>query len=283
MILPFILLIGASTGYAQKVVEDISFQIPSNEFGTDFEVVVKNIFGDVSIEGYQGDDILVEATQEMWKERGRISEDDREEIQLKSMVVNDIVFIYVDAPGVEIDIEDGRIDYRMDWNDDKDIRFNFDLELKIPTSMDLDVSTVNDGLLVVNDMSAAIEANNVNGSVKVINAKSRLDVNTVNGRIQVWFAESPEYDMEFHTVNGEIEIYSPKDLGAVVTFESLNGDLYTDFENVKRLPHQLNRAQNNESNRYKISSNAPIQFGEGGPSMSFKLVNGSAFIRERES
>lgn len=277
ILLPLILLTGAVSIHAQKVVEDIEFEILSSNFDSNYEVVIKNIFGDVEIEGYEGEDIIVDAKRELWKERGRVSNDELDDIQLKQMIIEDKVFIYVDAPGVEVDVEDGRVDYRMNWNhDDDDVRFYFDINIKIPMAMDVDASTIN-------DMSAAIEANNVNGSVKVMNAQSKLDVNTVNGKIQVWFSESPSFDMDFHTVNGEIEIYSPKDFGAVVTFESLNGDLYTDFENVKRLPHQLNRAEQGDGNRYRISSKAPIQIGEGGPSMSFKLVNGNAFIRERES
>jgi hypothetical protein len=281
--LTLIFLFGATSLVAQKIEDDVSFQILSNEFGNDYEVVIKNIFGDVEVEGYEGDYILVEATREIWKERGRVSESDLNDFQLKTMVSEDRVFIYVDAPGVEIDFDDGRVDYRMNWRNEDDIYFYFDINVKIPQSMDIDASTINDGIVVVNDMSAAIEANNVNGAIKVVDARSRLEANTVNGKIEVWFAESPSFDMEFHSVNGEISIYSPKDFGAVVTFESLNGDLYTDFDNVKRLPNQLNRAESRGGNRYKLTTNAPIQIGDGGPTMDFKLVNGNVFIRERES
>ncbi len=278
-----ILMLGMSPIEAQRIQDDISFQILSNEFGKSYEVVVKNIMGDVEIEGYDGDDILVEANREIWKERGRVSDSDLVDYQLRQIVSDDRVFIYVDAPGVELDLDDGRINYRMDWRDDEDIRFYFNIKVKIPKAMDVDASTINDGIVLIDDMSAAIEAHNVNGAIKIIDARSRIEANTVNGKIEVWFAESPTFDMEFHSVNGEISVYSPKDFGAIVTFESLNGDLYTDFDNVKRLPNQLNRAESREGNRYKLTSNAPIQIGDGGPAMDFKLVNGNVFIRERES
>ncbi len=277
-----VVLFGTTLGHAQKFQDDISMQVLSNEFGKDYEVIVKNIFGDVQIDGYEGDDILIIASREIWKDRGRVTESDKEDYQLKTLVSDDNVLIYVDAPGVEIDFDDGRINYRMDRDDD-DVQFYFDIEVRIPQAMDVDASTINDGVLIVKDMYAAIEANNVNGSIEVYEAKSRLEANTVNGNIEVWFKESPDFDMEFNTVNGEIEIYSPGDFGAVVTFESLNGELFTDFDNVKRLPNQLNREESRRGKRYKLTSNAPIQIGNGGPSMEFKLVNGNVFIRERES
>lgn len=272
---------------AQEVKSDIFETIPSNEFESGNEVVVKNINGFLEVEGYDGDEIQITGERELWKERGSVGNSEIEDYQLKWVARDGIIFIYVDAPGVEIDFNEGRINYNMSWNDrgrDRNrIKFNFDLKVKIPRSMDIDVSTINGGNLIVKKMEAGIEASNVNGSVKVIDAMSYTEANTVNGDIEVWFAKSPTTDMDFHTVNGTIEIYSPKDFGAIVTFESLHGDLYTDFDNVKRLPNQLNRAESRRDNHYKISSNAPIQIGNGGPSMNFELINGSVYIRERES
>lgn len=283
----FAFIVSSSLIYAQDIQNDISKKISSIEFESVNEVIIKNINGFLEIEGYDGDDIQITGERELWKERGTISDSEAQDYQLKWMIKDGLIFIYVDAPGVDFDLDRGSINYSMNWNnrgsDRNRIKFSFDLKVKIPRSMNVDASTINGGNLIVQSMDAAIEANNVNGSVKVIDAKSDTDINTVNGNIEVWFAKSPTSDMEFNTVNGTIDIYSPKDFSAVVTFESLHGDLYTDFENVKRLAHQLNRAENGRDNHYKISSNAPIQIGEGGPSMNFKLVNGSVYIRERES
>jgi len=267
---------------AQDITNDIFERIPASEFGENYEVIIKNINGELEVEGHDGDDIIIEGQRELWKDRGSISDDEAADYQLRTLIRGDQVFIYVDAPGVEIDFRDGRLNYDMRWSRNQ-VRFNFDLKVKIPKNMDVDAGTINGGNLLVEGMDAAIDANNVNGSVTVMDAMSDLEANTVNGDIEVWFAKSPTTDMEFHTVNGTIEIFSPADFGAVVTFESVHGELYTDFDNVKRLPHQLNRAESRRGNRYKISSNSPIQIGEGGPSMNLELVNGSAYIRERKS
>ena len=97
------------------------------------------------------------------------------------------------------------------------------------------------------------------------------------------FLESPTQTTDFQTVNGTIEIYSPKDLSAVVTFESLHGELYTDFEQITRLPNRLNKEQDGDGYRYKINSTSPIQIGGGAIEMGFELVNGDVYIRTRKS
>lgn len=277
------LIICSSLSIAQEKSTKISKVISVDELTSVTQLVVKNINGPLDIVGYDGNEILIEGTRQLWKEQGSISDSDAEDYQLKTIVRDDNLLIYIDAPGVEIDFEDDRIHYNMQWKNNDKIHFKYELKLKIPRNYNIDASTINGGDLLVESMDAKIEAYNVNGSVKVIDATSYTEAYSVNGDIEVWFAKSPTLDMDFHTVNGTIEIYSPEDFGAIITFESLHGDLFTDFKNVMRLPHQLNKAESSSNTRYKISSNAPIQIGEGGPAMNFKLVNGSAFIRVRES
>lgn len=279
-----ILLAGFSaTVTAQKINEEISFEIEASEFTPTHKIVVKNINGELNVSGYSGDEIRVVAKKQVWKERGRLNRDEAEEIKLSYRVIDGLVFIYVDAPGVQFDFKEGRIGYNMNWDEDNQLRFNFDIDVQIPENSNVEAATINGGDVLVEGMKNRIKASNVNGSVKVLEAKTTTEANTVNGNIEIWFDENPVADMDFGSVNGTIEIYSPKNFGAVVTFESLHGELYTDFKDVKRLPHQLNRATNTQDNRYKISTSSPIQIGEGGPAMSFKLVNGSVYIRERKS
>ncbi|MBO6792496.1 MAG: hypothetical protein JJ895_01205 [Balneolaceae bacterium] len=268
---------------AQDVDENISFEIKSSEFSKNHKIIVKNINGELNVTGYSGDEIRVKARRQVWKERGRLSQNEADEVQLTYMIEDGFVFVYVDAPGVNIDFDEGRIGYNMNWDDDNYPRFNFDIDVQIPEAYHIEVATVNGGDVFVQKMNNQIKASNINGDVKVKDAKTTTDARTVNGDIEVWFDENPIADMDFSSVNGTIEIYSPKDFGAVVTFESLHGELYTDFKDVQRLPHHLNRATQKQGNRYKISTSSPIQIGDGGPSMSFKLVNGSVYIRERKS
>ena len=197
------------------------------------------------------------------------------------------LYVYIDSPETHPEFFDGRLEYhwhnRNDWDDDDRIRAYFDLEIRIPKNMNVRASTVNGGEVHVSNVVNGVRANNVNGSVVLRDVAGETKVNTVNGSIEVWFTESPTTDSDFKTVNGTIEIYSPADLDAVVTFESLHGDLYTDFEQITRLPNRLDKQQDGDGYRYRINKTAPIQIGDGGPEMSFKMVNGSAYIHQRKS
>ncbi len=264
--------------------ENIRMVIGSDEYDSDSEVVIKNINGDVIVTGYDGDEIIIEGTKELWKKRGKISDEEAAEFELKSNFYEGKLYIYIESPNAHIEFKKGKIQYYWNW-DDRDrnsINAHYDLEIKVPKNLALDASTVNSGEVQVSDMLNGVKANNVNGSVMVKDVKGYIGANTVNGDIEVWYLESPTEDTYFKTVNGTIEIYSPEDLSAVVTFESLHGELYTDFEQVKRLPNRLNKEQDGNRNRYKINNTSPIQFGDGKIEMGFKMVNGDVYIRTRK-
>ncbi len=271
--------------YGQDVRENFTVNLSSNDFDSNTEVVVRNINGDVSVIGYNGDEIIIEGTKELWKKRGNISDEEAAEYELKTRLYEGKLYIYVDSPNAHVEFRKGKLDYHWHWDDDdrNQINAHFDLNIKVPNNFALHASTVNSGDVRIEKMNSAVRAINVNGSVLVKDAKGQTSANTVNGNIEVWFSESPTEDIDFKTVNGKIEIYSPKDLSAVVTFESLHGELYTDFEQVKRLPNRLNKEKDGDNYRYKINSTSPIQIGDGAIEMRFKMVNGDAYIRTRKS
>ena len=265
--------------------EEIHIVIGPDRYNADSEFSIKNINGDVSVVGYDGDEIVIEGTKEIWGRKGKkVSDEDAAKFNIKVEEHEGDLFAYMEAPGVHAEFYEGKMDYH--WHDDEDredINFSFDLRIKVPKNLALNASTVNGGELRIEDMRGDVNAHNVNGSVYVKDVIGLTKANTVNGDIEVWFLESPKWDTRFHTVNGTIEIYSPKDLNAVVTFESIHGELYTDFERVKTLPNRLDKQKSGDGFRYRINKNSPIQIGDGGPEMSFEMVNGSAYIRERKS
>lgn len=281
----FTSLLISSSIYAQDLKENFMVTLTSSDYDSDTEIAIKNINGDVSVVGYNGDSIVIEGTKELWKKRGNISKEEAADYELKTRLYEGKLYIYIDSPNAHVEFRKGRLDYHWHWDDDDRRRINahFDLTIKVPKELAVHASTVNSGDVSIEKMDNDVRANNVNGSVLVRDARGYASAKTVNGDIEVWFSRSPTEDVDFKTVNGKIEIYSPKDLSAVVTFESLHGELYTDFEQVKRLPNRLNKEKDGDSYRYKINSTSPIQIGDGAIEMGFKMVNGDVYIRTRKS
>ena len=283
LLFPILALLFPAISYAQIVEKTFTFNENANELAAEGFVKIKNVNGDVNVTGYDGDNIEITAVRSLKKRRGRLSEAEAEEYQLVTKWHEGSLFVYVEAPGFHAEFYRGGVEYHMHQDGDNPINFNFDIEVKMPRNVPLTLSTINRGDVTATHFEKGVEANNVNGSIELREVAGPTSANTVNGDIEVWFAKNPTTDTSFNTVNGIIEVYSPKNFGAVVTFESVHGELYTNFDKVTRLPNQLNKEEDRQGHRYRISSNAPIQIGDGGPMMSFKMVNGSAYIKERES
>ncbi|MEQ9308755.1 MAG: hypothetical protein RLN90_04820 [Balneolaceae bacterium] len=274
-----------SFSFGQDLKEDFNVTLSSNEFNSATEIVIKNINGNVKVTGYEGDDIVIQGSKELTKRREKLTDKEVSEYEIKTRLYEGKLYVYVDSPNAHVEFRKGKLDYHWHWdNDDRNqVNAHFDFEIRVPSKLALSASTVNNGNVSVEKMNEDVKASNVNGSVLVKDARGYITANTVNGDIEVWYSESPTEDTDFQTVNGKIEIYSPEDLSAVVTFESLHGELYTDFEQIKRLPNRLNKEKEGSGYRYKISSTSPIQIGDGAIEMGFKMVNGDVYIRTRKS
>jgi len=271
----------------RRVTEGIDIQIRKSALTSIEGFNIKNINGDLKVSGYDGDEILVTGSKTIRKKKGELDQKIVDEIYLRQEEHEGKIYVFVQAPRVEVEFKNGRMNYSMNWNrnrwDDYDeVHFEFNIEVKMPKNMMIEASTINGGKLIVQDMMNGVDGGNVNGDVILKEIAGKTKAHTVNGDIEVYFAKSPTEDSRFNTVNGSMEIYSPKDLGAVVTFESLHGELYTDFEQVSRLKNQLNKEKDGKGYRYRISKTTPIQIGNGGAKMEFETVNGSAYIRKRK-
>ncbi len=271
----------------QKVTEGIDITIKESALRSTEAFNINNINGDLKVTGYDGDEILITGTKIISKKRGDLEQKEVDEIYLKQITKFNQTFVYVQAPGVEVEFKNGKIHHQVNWrrgrwNDKDRVHYEFNIEVKMPKSMMVKASTINGGELIVENMLNGVHAGNVNGNVFLKDVAGKTDAHTVNGDLEVVFAESPKLDSHFNTVNGSMEVYAPEDLSAVVTFKSLHGDLYTDFEQVTRLKPEMNKERDGKGYRYRVGKNTPVQIGDGGARMEFETVNGSAYIRKRK-
>ncbi|MEP1150625.1 MAG: hypothetical protein ABJH08_02750 [Balneola sp.] len=270
----------------KRVTEGIDIQIKKSALTSIEEFNIKNINGDLKVSGYDGDEIIITGSKTIRKKRGELDQKIINEIYLRQEEHEGTIYVFVQAPGVEVEFKEGRMRYSVNhnrgrWDEYDEVHYEFNIEVKMPQDMMVKSSTINGGNLIVENMQNGVDAANVNGDVFLREVAGKTNAHTVNGDIEVYFSKSPTEDSQFNTVNGSMEIYSPKDLGAVVTFKSLHGDLYTDFEQVSRLKNQLNKEKSGQGFRYRIDKTTPIQIGSGGPQMAFETINGSAYIRKR--
>lgn len=242
-----------------------------------------NINGSVTIEAYDGDTIELTVNEEI---KGSSSEIEKAkgELEYKLERRGNLILAYLDAPFITLrtDADDNEIHYRMDRHDD-DYRFSHDVHVKVPSGILLDGSTINKGKLTVIGSFKEVEASNVNGELELRDLTSKTDAHTVNGDITISYDRAPSEDSEYQTINGTIEVSMPDDLSADVYFKSMHGDLYTDFNNVKRMtPEVKKQTHTNRSEvTYQVEKISPLRIGRGGTKLHFEVLNGDVYLRKQ--
>lgn len=149
--------------------------------------------------------------------------------------------------------------------------------------MDLRVSTVNNGDVLVEDVAGLLNVANVNGAIKLTNAKGAAEVKTINGNVDANYLAVPPGESQFKTLNGNITITYPESLSADCQFKSFNGEFYTDFPETETLPVKLVKNQETNQNKttYKVNAETAIRIGKGGKIFKFETFNGNIYLKKQ--
>ena len=195
-------------------------------------LIVKNVFGSITIEGYSGNSVLIEVQREISARTQANLELGKKELQVKFNVDGNRVIARPDAPYITFDNE--RLSF--DWCNHKgydEIKYEHHLtfRVKVPKGISVQASTVNDGEIYLGNVSAPkIKVSNINGGIELNNVVGKTDLHCINGDVTVSYAQNPSSDSTYYALNGDINISYQNGLSANVSFKSMNGDLFTDFD-----------------------------------------------------
>jgi len=238
-----------------------------------------NIFGSVTVQGYSGSKVLLEATKTVSADAAATLEAGKKGVQLGFLQRNDSLVVYLSGP------HDSRPRRNHSWSSDEvDYKYEVDFVLKVPYAINLHAATINGGEVNIQDVAGALSAHNVNGAIRIKNAKAGTKAHTVNGNVDVSYAASPAGSSSYKTINGEINVTYPKDMGGDVHFKSMHGELYTNFAQAQMLPRQVTQSQQKEGNgtKYKITKDTAVRLGKGGPDLRFETLNGDVTIKQQD-
>lgn len=242
---------------------------------------IYNIFGSVKVEGYSGDKVLFEIDQKISAKNNDALEEGKKEFKLGFDQSGDTIMAYIAEP---YDSRPRR--YRDFWDERRRIEYKYTLEftVKVPFNMNLNVSTVNDGNVLVKDVSGSLRVHNVNGGITVINAKNKqTDIRTVNGDVTVNHLGVPPTESSYYTLNGRLEVTYPADLSADLQFKSMNGAFYTDFPEVQIMPGKVTKTEEKKADgtMYRLNKNSEVRLGNGGKTYHFETLNGNIYIKKQ--
>ncbi|MEQ9439644.1 MAG: DUF4097 family beta strand repeat-containing protein [Cyclobacteriaceae bacterium] len=261
--------------------ETITRSLQFSEANANNELWLKNIEGNVTIVGYDGETVeitvekTIEASTPEWLQQGV------EEVQLTTELDSNIMLVYMDAPFVDAHRKGDHFHYHADRHDEE-YSYRMDFTVRVPRMVNLKVSTINDGSVSVENMQPQrIEAHNVNGPVRCTDISGQTSAITVNGDVDITFIKAPSEYSRFKTVNGDITLLTPKDFSADVSFKSMNGEFYTNFEEIDHLPAEVSSEKKGSRNRttYRIDRSTKIRVGQGGPLVETETLNGEVYLK----
>jgi hypothetical protein len=259
----FFLLVITTMCYSQTE----TLTVPLSNPGKAYTLKLNMLSGSISVSGYDGKDVIINATpvtdDEEDEERSKPAEKGMKRISSNN--------------GFEVTAKEA----------DNNITISTglkgsNLELKVPQDAKLKLGTVNGRVVTVKNLSGEIEVDNVNADIELNNLSGSAVANTVSGSIKVNFGTvDPQASMAFSTVSGDINVVFPAGTKANLKLKSDMGDVYSDFDiDIDKTPSKVEKS--NEPGMYKIKKDDWVygKINGGGPEMIFKSMSGDINIKK---
>jgi hypothetical protein len=255
---------------AREFKEHMSKEFTLSDDAGKSTLFIYNISGFLKVEGYSGNKVILEMDKTITADDDKTLETGKKEFKLA----------YIAEP------YDSRPHRSWQYNDDRqeiEYQYNVDFTVKVPYGMNLHISTVNDGIISVNNVSGNLHVNNVNEEISIKNAKGTTYAHTVNGDVSVSYQANPAEESSYYTINGNIHVSYQPGLSADLQFKSMHGDLYTDFSEVQVLPASVTKVREKNGNGivYKLNTATAVRFGKGGKTFKFETLNGNVYIKKQ--
>jgi len=278
--------------HSEKITKEFSFE----KKGSQNAIMVFNINGDVKVTGYNGDKILVEVEKIIRAKTDARLESGKAGIQLGITDRADTIMLYMEGPCHSFGQQPRKHNKRLNgwgynWDDccgrrNSDCNRNeYDYELnftiKVPNNINVAASTVNNGDVVLENVTGKVIAENVNGSIRLTNIAGATYASTINGDVDLDYSKNPNGDSRYYSLNGDINANFMRGLAANVAFESFNGSFYTNIDKMETMqPAMREVSKSGDGIKYKIGGNR-YKVGAGGVLLDFETFNGNAYLKEK--
>jgi DUF4097 and DUF4098 domain-containing protein YvlB len=292
IIINLILLIACTiSATAQTFTETIKKEMAFEKAGVENTVLVSNINGDVHVTGYAGDKVLIEVTKKIWAKTQSRLEVGKREIQLGILDRADTLIFYMTGGCNTFCKQSGKrqnFGYHTKWaynweNNNKcnpQYDYKLDFTIKVPFSVNLLLSTINDGEISVENVNGVLGVENINGGIKLKNVTREASATTINGNVDIEYAKNPDKPCRFYTLNGDINAWFQKGLAANMNFKSFQGEFFSNVTNLESLPMTVEKEQGDHETKYKVNGNR-FKIGRGGALLDFETFNGNVYVKER--
>lgn len=282
-----IALLATTMLFGQSKTEKITRELTFEKKGPNNAVIIANINGNITVEGYSGDVIQVEIEKIIdGKTQARL-EAGVKEINLGVIDRADTIVLYVKGVcGSFRKLNNRRSTHggwNYDWSDcrdnEKDYDYKMNFRVRVPMAANISVSTINSGDISIAKVSGHVQAENINGGIRLTDLATSAKASTINGDVDIQYERNPDTDCRFYTLNGDINAYFKKGLSSNVSFKSFNGSFYTNIEQLTAMPVRVEKESGSRGVRYKVNGNQ-FKTRNGGAQLDFETFNGNVYLRE---
>jgi DUF4097 and DUF4098 domain-containing protein YvlB len=261
-------------------------------------LMIANVNGNIKVQAYEGEKILVQVTKIIRAKTQERLERGKAEVALGVIDLADTIVLYIDGLCTRFlkqgeHKNHGGFSYvqkkwgysweRTGQDCHEMYDHTMDFTVKIPAALNIIVSTINNGDIVIENVKGAVNANNINGSIRLTNLTREAEASTINGDLDVIYAQNPQRNCRFYSLNGDINASFQKGLAASMSFESFNGSFYTNIDRLEKLPVAVEKKANDKGTLYKISDSR-YKIGTGNNTtafLDFETFNGNVYLREK--
>jgi hypothetical protein len=264
-----LLILAIAASPASRAADEPSqkISVPLTDPSRPATVKLSSLNGGITVEGYGGREVLVEAVARADEGRRKpphgaegMRRIPNAELGLTAEEENNVVRIETRPPR------------------------GGDLRVQVPFHTNLHVSSVNGGRIRVTGVEGEIELSHVNGGIEARDLAGSVVAHTTNGDVKVVLRRvDGGKPMAFSTLNGDVDVTFPGDLKAAVRARSDRGDIYSDFEIASRGRAIPKETRKEGKHRIEVEQEVLGTINGGGPELLLKTFNGDILIHRGRS
>lgn len=236
--------------------------------------------GSIAVKGYEGREVIIET-----KARGQVvgadpyavQAEDKNEKRSKHAGMKRLT---AGGGGLEVEERQNIVEIRIPaWKAD------YDLTIQVPLNTSLQLNSVNNDGLTIENVGGDIEVANVNGSITLTRVSGAVVAQTVNGDVTAAFVRlDGEKPSSFITLNGDIDVTLPASAKATFKMKIDNeGEIYSDFDlQLRDKTEKTVEDQRRHGGRYQVKIDRTVSgsINGGGQEITLKTFNGDILLRK---
>lgn len=224
--------------------------------------------GGITVKGYDGKEVIVEA---------RVRNEEEEHASSGPKRLN------ISTTGLSVEEENNEVRVGTE-----SYARTIDLTITVPARSSVKLRAVNDGNIVVTGVDGDLDVDDVNGTVTLKDVSGSAVAHALNGFVHANFVKvNAQKPMAFSSLNGDIDVTFPADLKANVSIRSDQGDVFSDFDVQLQAsaPQQVVEDGRDHGGKYRVKIDKTVHgtINGGGPEYQFTNFNGKIYIRKAGS